>query len=264
MVVAYAAAVLMGTTLGIMGAGGSILTVPILVYLFKISPSVATAYSLFVVGLTSAFASFYYFKRKQVNLPTGLTFAGPAFLGVYLTRAFVIPRLPETLTVFKAFSFPKESFILFVFAIVMILAALSMIRLRPRPKSSSGIKGSSKYLLILLEGLIVGGITGFVGAGGGFLIIPALVLLIGLDMKVAVGTSLFIISIKSLLGFLGDVQHNPDLDWSFLLFFSALSILGMWIGTAVSNRLDSQKLKPAFGWFVLVMGSFILLKELWF
>ncbi|MBF0278477.1 MAG: sulfite exporter TauE/SafE family protein [SAR324 cluster bacterium] len=250
----------MGTTLGMLGGGGSILTVPILVYLFEISPVLATAYSLFVVGLASLVGSVSYMRQELVNFKAGLVFALPAFLGVFAARRFLIPNLPEVIFDLESFTLSKDLLIMLVFSVVMILASVSMIR-KGKPKHEENTELQFNYSMIALEGLIVGGVTGFIGAGGGFLIVPALVLLAGLPIKQAIGTSLMIIAAKSLLGFLGDLNPSQQIDWSFLFLFSSLSIFGILIGTYLNRFVEASKLKPAFGWFVLLMGSAILLKE---
>ncbi len=252
-------AVVMGATLGLIGGGGSILTVPILVYLLDVEPVLATGYSLFVVGLSALFGASNYMKQGLVNLNAGLIFAAPAFVGVFAARKFVVPALPEEIFSVGSFVVGKDLLVMGVFAIVMIMASVSMIRGRAE---SDAVEGELKfnYPMIAVEGLVVGLVTGFVGAGGGFLIIPALVVLAKLPMKQAVGTSLMIIAVKSLFGFLGDLGNQP-IDWNFLGMFSALSIVGIYGGTYLAKFIPSSKLKPGFGWFVLVMGIFIIAKE---
>ncbi len=254
--IGYAGAVLMGLTLGMIGGGGSILSVPIFVYLFSISPTIATAYSLFVVGLVALIGGIQNYFQGQVDLKTGITFAIPSFIGVFSVRKFIMPVLPDTFVQVGPFELTRDMTIMIVFAVVMLAASWSMIRGR---KQSQPIQLSAlqRALLIAAEGLVVGGITGFVGAGGGFLIVPALVILVGLDMKLAVGTSLVIIAAKSLIGFLGDIGQTP-IDWNFLFTFSGLAVMGLFVGTYASQFVPSQKLKKAFGWFVLVMGVIIL------
>jgi len=146
------------------------------------------------------------------------------------------------------------------FALVMLLASISMIR-NNRKDSVESTEVKYNYPLIIIEGFVVGVLTGIVGAGGGFLIIPALVLLAKLPMKKAVATSLLIIAIKSLIGFIGDVE-NLDIDWVFLLSFTAISVIGIFIGIYLSNFIEGKKLKKGFGWFVLIMGVYIIYKEL--
>ena len=198
--------------------------------------------------------------KGMVDIKTAIIFAIPAFIAVYLTRAFLIPAIPEELFQIGNFMVTKNLAIMLFFAIIMLLASVSMIR-NKRKETDEETKITYNYPLIIVEGLVVGAITGIVGAGGGFLIIPALVLLAKLPMKKAVATSLLIIAIKSLIGFLGDVQ-NLDIDWPFLLIFTGISIIGIFIGIWLNKFIDGKKLKKGFGWFVLVMGIYIIYKEI--
>ena len=254
----YGATILAGTTMGLIGGGGSILTVPILVYLLGIPPILATGYSLFVVGLSALVGFINYFKIGLVNIKTGTIFAIPAFVGVFLARKFLLPALPLEIFSVGNLVVGRDLIVMGVFATLMILASVSMIRGGSEPEQEGELQFN--YPMIALEGLVVGGVTGFVGAGGGFLIIPALVMLAKLPMKQAVGTSLMIIAVKSLFGFLGDLG-NQSIDWGFLALFCLLSIIGIYLGTYLSRFVSSAKLKPGFGWFVLIMGLFILAKE---
>jgi len=256
----YVGALLIGLVLGLIGGGGSILTVPILVYALTLNPVIATAYSLFVVGTTSLIGAVKNMMKGMVDFKTAIIFAIPAFIAVYLTRAFLIPAIPDQLFEIGNFMVTKNLAIMLFFAIVMLLASVSMIR-NTHKETDETAKITYNYPLIIIEGLVVGTITGIVGAGGGFLIIPALVLLAKLPMKKAVATSLFIIAIKSLIGFLGDVQYL-DIDWTFLLSFTAISVVGIFIGIWLNKFIDGKKLKKAFGWFVLLMGIYIIYKEL--
>jgi len=256
----YLGAALMGLSLGLIGGGGSILTVPILVFLFGLPAETATAYSLFIVGLTSAVGSVSHIRLGNIHWRTAWVFGTPAIVAVFATRRFIMPAIPPVLFEVGDFALSKNIFLLLVFAVLMVLAAGSMIRpRRPRP---TGHPVQFQYGLILAEGLVVGGVTGLVGAGGGFLIIPALVILAKLPMRQAVGTSLIIIAAKSLIGFTGDVHANLAINWPFLLIFSAIAILGIIAGSLLSTRVEEARLKPAFGWFVLAMGMYIIGKEL--
>ena len=259
--IGFAASIIMGLSLGLIGGGGSILTVPILVYLFHIDPVLATAYSLFVVGLTSLIGSVSHFKSGNVHLKTALIFGVPSILSVYSVRKFVVPAIPDTLFSIGSFTFSKSLFVMVLFAVLMLLASVSMIR---RSKKDGKKEVKYNYPLIFAEGIAVGGITGMVGAGGGFLIIPALVLLAGLPMKQAVGTSLLIIALKSLIGFTGDLGSGIEIDYRFVLIFSAFAVAGIFLGSYLTKFIPNEKLKPAFGYFVLVMGVVILAKELLF
>lgn len=263
LIAGYFLTLVMGVSLGLLGGGGSILTVPILIYFFKIDTVNATAYSLFIVGLASGFGGFSKFKEGLVNLPVGLTFAVPGFLGVFLSRAFLIPSLPEKIVSLGSFELTKDILIMVTFAVMMILASVSMIRGRTEGTKTNIPRQKLNYFLVGLEGLGVGALTGFVGAGGGFLIIPALVILAGLPMRTAVGTSLMIISFKSLLGFLGDVFVNPNIDWMLLLTLSVLSVVGIYVGTYLSRFVPEESLKKGFGYFVLLMGTAILAQQVY-
>lgn len=264
--IGYIAAVVIGFTLGLIGGGGSILTVPALVYLVDVDPVLSTAYSLFIVGAASLVGSFSYMRQGLVSYKTALVFAVPSFTAVYLTRRWIVPAIPDPIAQWPVlggddFVLTKDIAVMVFFAIIMALASFSMIR---SGKKNSGDQNSTihyNYPMILLEGAVVGVLTGLVGAGGGFLIIPALVILAKLPMKLAIGTSLLIIAAKSLIGFTGDLGVQP-IDWTFLLTFTAISVAGIFIGTYASRFIAAQKLKTGFGWFVLVMAGYILVNEL--
>lgn len=258
-IVGFFGALLIGLVLGLIGGGGSILTVPVLVYILGEDPVVATAYSLFVVGLTATVGAARNAQKGMVDFRTGIVFAIPALLAVYLTRKYVVPAIPEHLFNVGSFDVTKQVAIMIFFAIIMLLASISMIRGR-KNVAIKETEPQYNYPMILIEGVVVGFLTGIVGAGGGFLIIPALVLLARLPMKKAVATSLMIIAIKSLIGFLGDVQ-NMYIDWVFLLTFSAFSIAGIFVGIYLNKFIPGDRLKKGFGWFVLAMGIYIVLKE---
>lgn len=258
-ILGYIASIVIGISLGLIGGGGSILTVPVLVYLFYVDPVIATGYSLFIVGVTSAVGSVSYFQKGLVNVRTAIIFGIPSIIAVFLTRAFIIPAIPDELFDIGTLTITKGIFLLIVFAALMIVASYSMIKkgnLKP-PRTSPH---PYRNLFIVTEGIVVGILTGLVGAGGGFLIIPALVVLSKLPMKEAIGTSLVIIAAKSLIGFLGE-GSNADIEWKFLFLVSAFAISGIFIGAALSKNIDGNRLKPIFGWFILVMGIYIILRE---
>lgn len=258
-ILGYTGALFVGVVLGLIGGGGSILTVPVMVYLFYLNPVTATAYSLFVVGTTALVGAIRNIPKKRVDFKTAIIFATPAFISVYLTRRYIIPAVPNELFVVNDFVITKGIGIMIFFAVIMLLASITMIRnKRPEPEMNTPI--SYNYPIIIVEAILLGFVTGSVGAGGGFLIIPALVLLAKLPMKKAVATSLLIIAINSLIGFIGDIE-TLDIQWNFLLKFTIISVVGIFIGIWLNNFIDGKKLKKAFGWFVLIMAVYIIFKE---
>ena len=257
----YLAALVIGIVLGLVGGGGSILTVPALVYLLGLNPVIGTAYSLFVVGVTALVGAFQNFRKGLVDVRTAIVFAIPAFIAVYLTRRFLIPIIPEYLFSIGSLEITRDIAIMVFFALLMLGASYSMIVGKDNGENGKNGTVTYKYPMIVLEGLAVGLATGIVGAGGGFLIIPALVLLAGLPMKKAVATSLLIIALKSLIGFIGDIE-NLSIDWPFLLSFTAVSVLGIFIGIWLAHYISGTRLKKGFGWFILAMALFILFREL--
>jgi uncharacterized protein len=261
-ILGYLASLVIGISLGLIGGGGSILTVPVLVYLMGVDPISATAYSLFIVGLTSLVGAWPKYRQGQVNLKTAVIFGAPSIIAVYATRKFIIPAIPDELFSIGSLVITKPLMMMLLFAVLMVAASVSMIR-GGKSNNATDEAGEQRfnYPLILLEGTVVGMLTGLVGAGGGFLIIPALVVLSKLPMKQAVGTSLLIIAAKSLIGFTGDLSHM-QMDWKLLLTVSALAIAGIFVGDAMSKKVDGDKLKKGFGWFVLVMGVYIIFQQL--
>lgn len=256
----YLAAVFIGISLGLIGGGGSILTVPVLVYLFHVDPVLATAYSLFIVGVTSILGSFSYYKQGLVDNKTAIVFGIPSLLAVFATRKWIVPAIPEVIYQSSTITFTRVQLLMGLFAILMIVASISMIRSKKENRKTQKVQQQKfNYPMILIEGSVVGVLTGLVGAGGGFLIIPALVMLSKLPMKKAVGTSLVIIGIKSLIGFLGETEM-ASFDWQLILSITAIAIIGFFVGSKLAHRIKTEFLKPAFGWFVLAMGIYVLLK----
>ncbi len=256
-ILGYVGALFIGLVLGLTGGGGSILTVPILVYLMSINPVTATAYSLFIVGTTSTFGAIQNYRKNLVDIKNGFIFAIPSFITVYLTRKFIVPRIPEII-IESPILITKDTFLMLFFAVIMVFGALSVLK-----KKTQNTNNEEKRNLILIgiQTFTIGIIIGLVGAGGGFLIIPSLILFAKLPMRKAVGTSLFIIAMNSLVGFIGDVQ-NLEIDWMFLLIFSAISVVGIFTGMYLTKYTNESQLKKIFAYFVLVMAAIILLKEM--
>ncbi|AWH73211.1 hypothetical protein DCS32_03235 [Dokdonia sp. Dokd-P16] len=260
-ILGYISALIIGISLGLIGGGGSILAVPVLAYLFSVNEKVATAYSLFIVGASALVGGFKQHLKGYVDWRTAIVFGLPAIVGVTVVRHYVVPALPDILFTTGDFEFTRRMAMFGLFAVLMIPAAFSMLKKRKDNKQKGDGTVTYNYSLILIEGLIVGGITGMIGAGGGFLIIPALVILANVEMKVAVGTSLIIIAFKSLMGFfLGDAL-TMNIDWLFLSIFTGISFIGIFIGSYLSNFIDGDKLKRGFGYFIFVMAIFIFYME---
>lgn len=259
-IVGYIAAILMGLSLGLIGGGGSILTVPILVYFFRQDPLVATTGSLFVVGFTALVGFLTYARHGLVKLKTGFLFAIPSFAGVYLTRNLILPTLPDPILTIFDFVLTKSILVLGSFAFLMLLASTSMIRSGNRNIKVESTQSDQSIFSLTNRGFLVGVVTGFVGAGGGFLIIPALVVILGMPMRLAVGTSLAIITLNSLFAFAISFS-NQIINWELLLPIVGLSILGLVVGSYLSPRVDDRKLKTGFGYFVLLMGFAILIDQ---
>lgn len=263
-ILGFFGALVIGIILGLIGGGGSILTVPIFTYILEIPAEKATAYSLFVVGTTALVGALISAKHKLIDFKTGLIFAFPAFIGVYLSRKYILPNIPDTLFSYHNITLNKDMAIMIFFAIIMLLAAFFMIRGKASNNNDNEVEVKYNIPMLIIEGLIVGVLTGIVGAGGGFLIIPALVLFARLPMKKAVATSLMIIAIKS-FGSIGDIEKPNfwiQIDWSLLLPFTIFSILGIFIGLYMNKFIDGKKLKKGFGFFVLIVAVFILVEEI--
>lgn len=256
-ILGYFFSVFVGVVLGLLGGGGSILSIPILVYLFGVEPVMASAYSLFIVGVTSFVGAIPKYKENLVNIRTGILFGIPSILAIFVTRHWFVPAIPLVIFENAFFVLTKRELLLGIFALLMVLASFRLIR---HPKETRSDQRKFRVFLVIVEGSLIGFLTGLVGAGGGFLIIPALVFLTGLPFKTAVGTSLFIIAINSLTGFLGDLL-NQTMDWQFLLIITLLAVGGILIGNFFSRRIAALYLRKAFGWFTLVIGAWILLKE---
>jgi len=262
-IIGYISSIIIGISLGLIGGGGSILTVPVLVYLFGVEPMLATAYSLFIVGTSSLIGAVPKYKQGLISIKTAIVFGIPSILAVFATRKLIVPAIPDEVFTVGGFVVTKAILMMILFAVLMVAASVSMIRDNKSKKEETEAEQKFNYPMILIEGSIVGILTGLVGAGGGFLIIPALVMLSKLPMKMAVGTSLLIIAAKSLIGFIADASSNGGvMDWKLLGIVTSLAIVGIFIGNMLSKKIDGNKLKKGFGWFVLVMGVYIIINEI--
>ena len=255
----YFFALIIGLIMGIIGGGGSILGVPIFVYLFDMNALTATTLSLFVVGVASAVGATGNAKQGNVDFKTSLLFGIPSVLSVIFVRKIILPHLPDPLFSIGTFPIEKNLFILVLFAALMLISSIKMIVGNQKIETTNQ---SPQYPMLVTQGIAVGMITGMIGAGGGFLIVPALVMLLNLEMKKAIGTSMMIISMNSLLGFLS--SQKTGINWQFLLIFTSIAVIGMLIGIQLAKKIDGKKLKPIFGWFVLMMGIYIIIKEIFF
>ena len=265
--IGYIAFLLIGLILGLIGGGGSILGVPVLVYVMNFGAEEATAYSLFIVGLTSLIGALSYLRKGEISAEALFQFAIASMISVFCVRKFLMPAIPHEINMF-GFEISKHTLIMIIFSILILGSSISMIKKR-KPNTVSQVKWDEfakspmGLPFVIILGILVGFITGFVGAGGGFIIVPVLIFFLRLKFKKAIGTSLCIIAINSLVGFTGNIG-NQNINWAFLLSISAIAIIGILLGSLLSGRISSQKLKPAFGWFTLIVGIFVFVKEVFF
>ena len=254
----YVASLFIGISLGLIGGGGSILTVPVLVYMFAVSPTLAISYSLFIVGITSLVGAYNNYRKGLVNFKTVLLFGSSSITTVFITRKFIVPIVPDVFFTIGSFNVTHALFVMVVFAILMVAASISMIKSR-KVETHAATKSGATVLVIY--GILIGLVTGFLGAGGGFLLIPALVILMKLPMRQAIGTSLLIIALNSLIGFVGDIGRHP-INWLLIITISAIAVAGIFVGGYFNQKVNPEKLKKGFGWFVLIMGIYIIIKEI--
>jgi len=257
-ILGYIASLLIGLALGLLGGGGSILAIPVLIYLFAIEPVRASAYSLFIVGTASLMGTIGKHNEGNVSVRTGVLFGIPTVLAIFSTRKWFLPMIPDVLYQAGGFVLTKRLFMMGFFILLMFAAALSMIRRRSAQQPPPSRRPFSQ---IALQGVSIGFITGLVGVGGGFLIVPALIMLTGLPYKLAVGTSLLVIAMNCLAGFMGDAL-NYAMDWPFLLLITGLAVIGMIIGSRMARRVPGATLKRSLGWFILAVAIWVLYREL--
>lgn len=256
---------IMGLTLGLIGGGGSILTVPILVYIFKQDPLLATANSLVIVGATAGIGSMPYLFKKLVDIKTVFLFSVPSFIGVYAVRKFVLPMIPDVIKISPDLNITKSFIVMFSFAVIMLIAAIKMIYANPKTQNemTKPLLSTKVVFKIVVYGFLIGSVAGFVGAGGGFLIIPALTVLLNLPMRIAVGSSLLIIAFQSLLGFAFSSQLHL-VHWNFLFTQVTVASIGILVGSYLNRFIAEKKLKASFGYFVLTISLLVMVEQVFF
>lgn len=253
----YICALIIGLIMGVAGSGGSILCVPIFVYLFGLDAVEATTLSLFAVGTTSTLGAISNIRRGNVNIKDSLLFGLPSMLAVILARRFVVPYLPEVLFRIGSWEYSRDVVLMILFSVLMILSALRMISSRKNKPSRVQLQPE----ILVIQGFGIGVLTGLIGAGGGFLIVPALVILLGMPIKHAIGTSLLLVAVNALAGFIASMTYTP-IRWEFILPFTGLCIVGLGMGLVVGKNIHSEKLRKGFGYFVLILGAFIFSTEI--
>jgi uncharacterized membrane protein YfcA len=257
MLIGWIAFFAMGIVLGLIGGGGSILTVPILVYLFGQDPHTATGGSLFIVGAVAVVGALMAFLKKEIKFTESLPFALPSIAGVILARTYLLPLLPDPVIQSELVVISKDGLLMVLFAFLMLMASYKMIRTTAVVTK----RQTAPWLQVALQGLFIGAITGFIGAGGGFLIVPALVFLLGYSLKQAIGTSLLVIALNSFVGCFADVLQGEPKPWPLLFTAVGVAIVGLFVGRRLTPYFSEKTLKIIFGWFILVLGSTILLEQ---
>jgi len=262
-IIGYLLVLLMGGTLGLIGAGGSILTVPILIYLLQVPTIAATGYSLAIVGITAAVGALHYQRQSQTDLRAALLFAPASLIAIYVTRAWLLPALPDSFA-FAGIMVGRDVLILMLLAALMFASARFMLDPAACEKGPlmPHLTGTPHFAALAAGGAGIGLLTGLVGAGGGFLIVPALLCLFGLTMPVAVGTSLLLIAINALTGFGGDLRAGFALDWPLLGGLLALTLTGMALGATLHRRCDARQLRRIFGWLTLAVATAITIEQI--
>lgn len=248
--IGYLLATCAGIAFGMLGAGGAILTVPVLVYIFSLTPIVATTYSLLVVGLSAGWATAINLKRGLIDWKIALQFAVPSGFAVFVVRNFIWPLIPN-----QIFTISKDELLMLLFAGVMTFSAKNMLK----PQASLKIDRNSRN--IILSALIAGALTGLLGVSGGLVIVPTLHLVIGLTMAQAVATSLSIIAFNASLGFVLDMSRGASIDWSFAAIYLACTFLGVYLGSRLGYLISQTKLRRSFAFFIIIVSVLILIRE---
>ncbi|MBS1623927.1 MAG: sulfite exporter TauE/SafE family protein [Bacteroidetes bacterium] len=256
-ILGYIGALLTGLVLGLLGGGGAAVSIPILVYAFGVEASIATGYSLLIVAFTALFGSIQNIRLGHVRYGALAKCGLPALISIYVMRRYLIHSIPDVFFSYGSFTLTKNSFILFILAFFMIIVARNMIwprpsRIEPKPEP---------YLLVLVQSVIIGLFTGLVGAGGGFLLIPLILAVEPMEFRNATATSLVLVTLNSTIGFIGDLQSHLTIDWVFLGTFVALSAAGVLGGIAIANKVDNVKLRRIFGYTMMAIAIYILIRE---
>ena len=261
-ILGYAGAMATGFVLGLLGGGGALLSIPVLVYLFKIEASVATGYSLFLVAITASIGAVQNIREKFIDYTAALYYGIPSVITVFVVRRFVMPSLPKVFFHINGYAVDKNHFILFVLCLVMFIAAYKMIS--SANTNTDDTPHETNHFKLAFYAIFIGAFLGLVGVGGGFLMVPALIYFANVSPKKAIGTSLLLVAINSFIGFAGDVSSSTSIDWKFLCIFSLFSITGVILGNYAATLIHNNKLKVYFGWFILVVAILMVVKELFF
>ena len=260
-IIGYCSSILIGIVLGLVGGGGSILTTPVLIYLFSTDDEVATSYSLFVVGVSALVGILQRLGTPFISIREGLIFAIPSTITAFTMRSLIMPNIPEQLHFFST-DIQKNSLIIVVLGLLMIFTAVKMLLTKEKERLHKHVP----LTLVMAFGIATGILAGFVGAGGGFLIVPALIFM-GLPTKKAIGTSMLVITIQSSIAFLGDfnsdkIMGDNGLNWSLLLTLTALTVAGVLVGGKLSKYVNGATLKKGFGILVLAIGALLVMDKL--
>jgi uncharacterized membrane protein YfcA len=257
-ILGYLGALLTGLVLGLLGGGGAAVSIPILVYAFGVPASVATGYSLLIVAFTALLGTVQNIRLKLVRYSALIKCGLPALISIYIMRRFLIHSIPNVFFTVHGFVMTKNSFILLLLAFFMVLVARNMI-VAAKPKTDE--PEPAPYLLILIQSILIGLFTGLVGAGGGFLLIPLILSAEPMEFRNATATSLTLVTLNSFIGFLGDMQSNSQMDLTFLLAFMGCSIVGVLTGITIATRIDNKKLRLVFGYTMMVIAIYIIIRE---
>ena len=259
LIIGYVLSFFTGIVINLLGGGGSIMTVPILVYLFSVDPYLATSYSMFLVGLSSWLATIDNAKKKMIIYKLAFVFALPDLIVTYLIRKFLLPILPNVIFTYDNITLTKQSSIMLIFASLMMVASVNSLRSKKEPSTIRPTEFN--YPLIIIQGMLVGLVTGLVGAGGGFLIIPAFVIASKVPMNIAIYTSSLVIAISTTIGFIGDFNPQIDINWKFLLIYTAITISGVFAINPFKKKIGNHALRKTFGYLIFILSLVIFYIE---